>query len=277
MTIIGLFLCHQILLEKLATRLEKCYYIGIDQNGIDQFERGWIMNIIRVKDVEQSAEKALEIYQNAVQHGAKVLGLATGSTPIPLYQKLATSQINFSELVSINLDEYLGLDGEDEQSYRYFMTKHLFQYKPFKHSYVPDGKSEDHEAAIKAYDRIIAEHPIDLQLLGIGRNGHIGFNEPGTPAEITTHVVDLQESTIKANARFFESEADVPRKAISMGLASIMKSKNIVLMAYGKEKAEAIKGMVEGEVTTELPASILQNHANVTVIADEAAVSLLSK
>lgn len=277
MTIIGLFLCHQILLEKLATRLERCYYIGIDQNGIDQFERGWIMNIIRVKDVEQSAEKALEIYQNAVQHGAKVLGLATGSTPIPLYQKLATSQINFSELVSINLDEYLGLDGEDEQSYRYFMTKHLFQYKPFKHSYVPDGKSEDHEAAIKAYDRIIAEHPIDLQLLGIGRNGHIGFNEPGTPAEITTHVVDLQESTIKANARFFESEADVPRKAISMGLASIMKSKNIVLMAYGKEKAEAIKGMVEGEVTTELPASILQNHANVTVIADEAAVSLLSK
>lgn len=277
MTIIGLFLCHQILLEKLATRLERCYYIGIDQNGIDQFERGWIMNIIRVKDVEQSAEKALEIYQNAVQHGAKVLGLATGSTPIPLYQKLATSQINFSELVSINLDEYLGLDGEDEQSYRYFMTKHLFQYKPFKHSYVPDGKSEDHEAAIKAYDRIIAEHPIGLQLLGIGRNGHIGFNEPGTPAEITTHVVDLQESTIKANARFFESEADVPRKAISMGLASIMKSKNIVLMAYGKEKAEAIKGMVEGEVTTELPASILQNHANVTVIADEAAVSLLSK
>lgn len=277
MTTIGLFLCHQILLEKLATRLERCYYIGIDQNGIDQFERGWIMNIIRVKDVEQSAEKALEIYQNAVQHGAKVLGLATGSTPIPLYQKLATSQINFSELVSINLDEYLGLDGEDEQSYRYFMTKHLFQYKPFKHSYVPDGKSEDHEAAIKAYDRIIAEHPIDLQLLGIGRNGHIGFNEPGTPAEITTHVVDLQESTIKANARFFESEADVPRKAISMGLASIMKSKNIVLMAYGKEKAEAIKGMVEGEVTTELPASILQNHANVTVIADEAAVSLLSK
>ena len=105
MTIIGLFLCHQILLEKLATRLERCYYIGIDQNGIDQFERGWIMNIIRVKDVEQSAEKALEIYQNAVQHSAKVLGLATGSTPIPLYQKLATSQINFSELVSINLDE----------------------------------------------------------------------------------------------------------------------------------------------------------------------------
>ena len=164
-----------------------------------------------------------------------------------------------------------------EQSYRYFMTKHLFGEKPFKENFLPNGKATDLEAEAKHYDQIIEENPIDWQILGIGQNGHIGFNEPGTPAEITTHVVDLQESTIKANARFFESEADVPRKAISMGLASIMKSKNIVLMAYGKEKAEAIKGMVEGEVTTELPASILQNHANVTVIADEAAVSLLSK
>ena len=180
-------------------------------------------------------------------------------------------------MTSVNLDEYVGLDGSNDQSYRYFMTKHLFGEKPFKENFLPNGKATDLEAEAKHYDQIIEENPIDWQILGIGQNGHIGFNEPGTPAEITTHVVDLQESTIKANARFFESEADVPRKAISMGLASIMKSKNIVLMAYGKEKAEAIKGMVEGEVTTELPASILQNHANVTVIADEAAVSLLSK
>ncbi len=275
MTIIGLFLCHQILLEKLATRLERCYYIGIDQNGIDQFERGWIMNIIRVKDVEQSAEKALEIYQNAVQHGAKVLGLATGSTPIPLYQKLATSQINFSELVSINLDEYLGLDGEDEQSYRYFMTKHLFQYKPFKHSYVPDGKSEDHEAAMKAYDRIIAEHPIGLQLLGIGRNGHIGFNEPGTSFDSTTHIVNLTQSTVAANARFFEKESDVPMQAISMGIASVMSAKKILLIATGESKAEAVAATINGPITEDVPASILQKHSDVTIIIDEAAASKL--
>ena len=187
------------------------------------------------------------------------------------------SDLDFTDMTSVNLDEYVGLDGSNDQSYRYFMNKHLFEEKPFKENFLPNGKAADLDAEVKHYDEIIAEHPIDWQILGIGQNGHIGFNEPGTPADITTHVVDLEESTIKANARFFESEADVPRQAISMGLASIMKSKNIVLMAYGKEKAEAVKGMIEGEVTVDLPASILQTRDNVTVIADEAAASLLSK
>lgn len=212
-----------------------------------------------------------------MDNGAKTLGLATGSTPVEFYNQIVKSDLDFSDMTSVNLDEYVGLDGSDEQSYRYFMSKHLFNEKPFKENFLPNGKAADLEAETKAYDQIIAEHPIDFQILGIGQNGHIGFNEPGTSFEETTHVVDLQESTIKANARFFENEEDVPRQAISMGIASIMAAKSIVLMAYGESKAEAIKGMVEGEITEDMPASILQKHADVVVIADEAAAALLSK
>jgi glucosamine-6-phosphate deaminase len=152
-------------------------------------------------------------------NGAKTLGLATGSTPVEFYNQIVNSDLDFTDMVSVNLDEYVGLDGSNDQSYRYFMTKHLFGEKPFKENFLPNGKAADLEAETKHYDQIIEENPIDWQILGIGQNGHIGFNEPGTPADITTHVVDLEESTIKANARFFESEADVPRQAISMGLS----------------------------------------------------------
>ena len=155
------------------------------------------------------------------------------------------------------------------------MSQHLFNEKPFKENFLPDGKAADLEAETKHYDAIIDAHPIDFQILGIGHNGHIGFNEPGTPFDITTHVVDLTESTIKANARYFECEADVPKKAVSMGIASIMKSKTIVLMAWGEGKSEAIKAMVEGEITESMPASILQKHDDVIVIVDEAAAKLL--
>ncbi|XHB96259.1 glucosamine-6-phosphate deaminase [Lactococcus garvieae] len=218
-----------------------------------------------------------DLLKEAMDNGAKTLGLATGSTPVEFYNQIVKSDLDFSDMTSVNLDEYVGLDGSDEQSYRYFMSKHLFNEKPFKENFLPNGKAADLEAETKAYDQIIAEHPIDFQILGIGQNGHIGFNEPGTSFEETTHVVDLQESTIKANARFFENEEDVPRQAISMGIASIMAAKSIVLMAYGESKAEAIKGMVEGEITEDMPASILQKHADVVVIADEAAAALLSK
>ncbi|MGO2968794.1 MAG: glucosamine-6-phosphate deaminase, partial [Leuconostoc falkenbergense] len=137
------------------------------------------------------------------------------------------------------------------------------------------GKSDDHEAAAKAYDQIIAENPIDLQLLGIGRNGHIGFNEPGTSFDSTTHIVDLTQSTIDANARFFEKESDVPTQAISMGIASVMSAKQILLVAYGDSKADAIAATVNGPVSETVPASVLQNHENVTIIVDEAAASKL--
>ena len=245
---------------------------------IYQFEKGdSLMKVITVKNQLEGANIGFDLLKEAMDNGAKTLGLATGSTPVEFYNQIVKSDLDFSDMTSVNLDEYVGLDGSDEQSYRYFMSKHLFNEKPFKENFLPNGKAADLEAETKAYDQIIAEHPIDFQILGIGQNGHIGFNEPGTSFEETTHVVDLQESTIKANARFFENEEDVPRQAISMGIASIMAAKSIVLMAYGESKAEAIKGMVEGEITEDMPASILQKHADVVVIADEAAAALLSK
>ncbi|WP_270323827.1 glucosamine-6-phosphate deaminase [Lactococcus petauri] len=235
------------------------------------------MKVITVKNQLEGAKIGFDLLKEAMDNGAKTLGLATGSTPVEFYNQIVKSNLDFSDMTSVNLDEYVGLDGSDEQSYRYFMSKYLFNEKPFKENFLPNGKAADLEAETKAYDQIIAEHPIDFQILGIGQNGHIGFNEPGTSFEETTHVVDLQESTIKANARFFENEEDVPRQAISMGIASIMAAKSIVLMAYGESKAEAIKGMVEGEITEDMPASILQKHTDVVVIADEAAAALLSK
>lgn len=245
---------------------------------IYQFEKGdSLMKVITVKNQLEGAKIGFDLLKEAMDNGAKTLGLATGSTPVEFYNQIVKSNLDFSDMTSVNLDEYVGLDGSDEQSYRYFMSKHLFNEKPFKENFLPNGKAADLEAETKAYDQIIAEHPIDFQILGIGQNGHIGFNEPGTSFEETTHVVDLQESTIKANARFFENEEDVPRQAISMGIASIMAAKSIVLMAYGESKAEAIKGMVEGEITEDMPASILQKHADVVVISDEAAAALLSK
>ena len=157
------------------------------------------------------------------------------------------------------------------------MQKHLFDQKPFKKTYVPDGLASDIPAFCQEYDQLIKDNPIDVQLLGIGRNGHIAFNEPGTPFDIGTHEVKLTENTINANSRFFDNIEDVPKSAICMGTANIMASKKIVLMAFGEQKAHAIKMMVEGPITEEVPASILQKHPDVTVIVDEAAASELAK
>ncbi|WHA09857.1 glucosamine-6-phosphate deaminase [Enterococcus montenegrensis] len=233
------------------------------------------MEIIRVKDAAAGGKKAFEIIQQAMKDGIHTLGLATGSTPITLYQEMMASDLDFSEMTSVNLDEYVGLGGEDKQSYRYFMNENLFNQKPFKETFVPNGKAEDLDAECKRYDDVIATHPIDIQILGIGRNGHIGFNEPGTPLDSKTSVVDLTESTIEANKRFFDKIEDVPTKAVSMGIGSILQGKKMVLMAYGEDKADAIAGMVNGPVTTDLPASALQNHADVVVIVDDAAASKL--
>lgn len=233
------------------------------------------MEVIRVKDAQEGGKKAFELIKDGMANGAKVLGLATGSTPETLYQEMTGSELDFSDMTSVNLDEYVGLGGEDTQSYRYFMNDHLFNKKPFKETFVPNGKAEDLEAESKHYDEIIAEHPIDIQVLGIGRNGHIGFNEPGTPFDETTHVVELTESTIEANKRYFDKVEDVPTHALSMGIGSIMQSKKILLLAFGEAKAGAIKGMIEGPVTEDLPASVLQNHSDVIVIIDEEAASKL--
>ena len=233
------------------------------------------MQIIRVANAEEGGKKAFELIKEGMNNGAKVLGLATGSTPETLYKEMTASDVDFTEMTSVNLDEYVGLGGEDEQSYRYFMNKHLFDKKPFKETFVPNGKAEDLDAASAEYEKIIDAHPVDIQILGIGQNGHIGFNEPGTPLDSLTHVVELTESTINANKRYFDKVEDVPTRAVSMGIGSIMKGKKMILMAYGEEKAEAIKGMIDGPVTTDMPASALQNHQDVVIIIDDAAASKL--
>lgn len=233
------------------------------------------MQIIRVANAEEGGKKAFELIKEGMNNGAKVLGLATGSTPETLYKEMTASDVDFTEMTSVNLDEYVGLGGEDEQSYRYFMNKHLFDKKPFKETFVPNGKAEDLDAASAEYEKNIDAHPVDIQILGIGQNGHIGFNEPGTPLDSLTHVVELTESTINANKRYFDKVEDVPTRAVSMGIGSIMKGKKMILMAYGEAKAEAIKGMIDGPVTTDMPASALQNHQDVVVIIDDAAASKL--
>lgn len=235
------------------------------------------MEIIIVDNQLEGGKKAFEILKEEIAKGADTFGLATGSTPETFYQEIRESELDFTEMVSINLDEYVGLAKDHEQSYHYFMNEKLFNEKPFKKSYLPDGKAEDLEAETKRYDEIIENHPIDLQILGIGENAHIGFNEPGTAFDSKTEVVELTESTINANKRNFESVEDVPTQAISMGIGSIMQAEKIVLIAYGEKKADAIKNMIEGPVNEEVPASILQKHDDVTVILDEAAAKKLDQ
>ena len=233
------------------------------------------MKIIRVQNQIEGGQVAFSLLKDEMAKGAKTLGLATGSTPLAFYDEIRKSDLDFSDMTSVNLDEYVGLAADNDQSYHYFMQENLFRAKSFKESFLPNGLASDLQEETRRYDQVIAEHPIDFQILGIGHNGHIGFNEPGTSFDVTTHVVNLTEDTIKANSRFFDSIDDVPKHAISMGIQSIMQSKMIVLMAYGQGKADAIKQMIEGPVTEDLPASVLQKHPNVVVIVDEAAASAL--
>ena len=233
------------------------------------------MKIIRVQNQIEGGQVAFSLLKDEMAKGAKTLGLATGSTPLAFYDEIRKSDLDFSDMTSVNLDEYVGLAADNDQSYHYFMQENLFRAKSFKESFLPNGLASNLQEETRRYDQVIAEHPIDFQILGIGHNGHIGFNEPGTSFDVTTHVVNLTEDTIKANSRFFDSIDDVPKQAISMGIQSIMQSKMIVLMAYGQGKADAIKQMIEGPVTEDLPASVLQKHPNVVVIVDEAAASAL--
>jgi len=233
---------------------------------------------IKIFDTAKEASKEVfHEFDQALASGATTFGLATGSTPEDLYEYLTSSDLDFSNATALNLDEYFGLPANHPESYATFMDKHLFSKKPFKETFIPNGLATDVEAEIARYNALLDEHPIDLQILGIGQNAHIGFNEPGSSRDTKTQLVDLAESTIQANARFFDSVEDVPTQAFSMGLASIMKSKHILLLAFGESKAQAVKDMVEGPVTEEVPASLLQEHPNVTVYLDSAAASLLNK
>lgn len=231
---------------------------------------------------EEEINKAVagEIISLIKQKPNCVLGLATGSTPVGVYQELARNcqegKVSFKNVKSYNLDEYVGLDVENDQSYHYFMRDNLFDHIDIdlNNTHVPDGIN--FEKSVKEYDKEIENAGgIDLQILGIGSNGHIAFNEPGTPFDSLTHVVDLKESTIKDNSRFFASIDDVPRKAISMGLASILRAKKIILIAKGSNKAEAIRRLFKEEATIDLPASSLQKHPDVEIFCDPLAAELL--
>ena len=235
------------------------------------------MRFIKVDTYEELSRKAANLISAQVLSKPDcVLGLATGSSPVGAYKVLiercAKGDLDFSEVTSVNLDEYVGLDGTNDQSYRYFMNKNLFDHINIdkRKTFVPNGLAEDYNAECEEYDaRVKALGGIDLQLLGIGFDGHIGFNEPDSCFTKSTHVVDLHESTIQANARFFENEADVPRQAVTMGMMCIMQARKVVLIANGAGKKDIVEKAFFGPITPEVPASILQLHPDLTVIYSE--------
>lgn len=241
------------------------------------------MKILVCKDYAQMSEKAARIFAaQLILKPNSVLGLATGSTPEGMYaslvEKYNEGKIDFEDVTSFNLDEYYQLPAENDQSYDYFMKKNLFNHVNIKNYNLPKGMVEDVEAECKAYEeRIENAGGIDIQVLGIGQNGHIGFNEPDSVFIKNTHLVELTQSTIEANSRFFDSEEEVPKKAISMGIGTILKSKKIVLLASGESKADAIAKTVYGEIDPMVPASALQLHKDVIIILDEKAASKLNK
>lgn len=240
------------------------------------------MRMIKAKNYEDMSKKAAEIIAaKVVLHPNCLLGLATGSTPVGTYQNLVkkynTDELDFSKVRSVNLDEYKGLSGEHEQSYRYFMNTNFFDHINIDkaNTFVPNGLTEDSLEGCKQYNELLhSMGAVDLQLLGIGGNGHIGFNEPSDEFKKEVHCVQLAENTVEANARFFASKEDVPKYAYTMGIGNIMSAKTILLLASGKEKANAIYESFFGPITPKVQGSILQLHPDVIVIADEDALSV---
>ena len=239
------------------------------------------MKIIEVRDREEGGEVAAAIMKNLIKEkGNPTLGLATGSSPETTYSCLVRAyergEISFSNVKTVNLDEYVGLDESHFQSYRYFMEEKLFSRVNIKreNTHLPNGAAKNLQAECERYDLVINSlSPIDIQLLGIGHNGHIGFNEPGEFFTENTHIVELSPSTIEANSRFFSAKNDVPKRALTMGINQIMSAKSIILLAFGKEKSTILHAALTGEITPSCPASVLQHHPNLTVIADTAALS----
>ncbi|MBY0096135.1 glucosamine-6-phosphate deaminase [Mesobacillus maritimus] len=237
------------------------------------------MKINILEDYQELSQAAATILIDRVKKNPKsTLGLATGGTPKGTYQQLITDHhqngTSYQHVTTFNLDEYLGLAGENPNSYRYFMNAQLFHHIDIKieNTLIPNGVTMNTVEECQRYEQLLeAKGGVDLQLLGIGSNGHIGFNEPGTSFESRTHVVDLASTTIKANARFFPSIEEVPKQAITMGIGTIMKSKEILLLVSGEQKKAAVQRLLSGEVNEEFPASILNQHPNVTILMDKAA------
>ncbi|MHA7137696.1 glucosamine-6-phosphate deaminase [Rossellomorea arthrocnemi] len=241
------------------------------------------MKLIEVKDYQEMSQVAADYLLSKVKSSNQLtLGLATGGTPQGLYEALINdhkqNRTSYQHVSSFNLDEYIGLSGKHPNSYYHYMNDHLFKHIDIdsKNTHIPSGKAVDLEKECEAYDEKIRLHGgIDLQILGIGSNGHIGFNEPGTSFDTNTHIVDLAQSTREANARYFDSMDEVPSQAITMGISSIMKSKEILLLVSGEAKQVAMKKLVEGEISENFPASILNRHEHVTVIADKEALAMV--
>lgn len=235
------------------------------------------MKLLVVKDYEEMSCVVSKIFKDIItEKSDAVLGLATGSTPIGVYKKLIemnkNKKIDFSNIKTVNLDEYVGLGEESPQSYRYFMNENLFNYINIDkaNTFVPNGLAQDLEKETKSYDKKIQElGGIDIQILGIGSNGHIAFNEPDDFLISETHVTNLAKSTIEANSRFFKSINEVPTKAITMGIGQIMKAKKVLLLVKGEDKTEVIKELLNGNITTNNPATILKLHEDATIIIDE--------
>ncbi|WP_239747725.1 glucosamine-6-phosphate deaminase [Mammaliicoccus sp. P-M56] len=235
------------------------------------------MKIINLGSKEEACHYvANELLKQIISNKKSVLGLATGGTMVRVYEQLVNliriNEIDLSEITTFNLDEYIGIDYDHPESYYTYMHDVLFNHLPTWNEekiHLPNGSAENLQEEIKRYEDLLdKEGPVDVQILGIGENGHIGFNEPGTSFDSLTSVVGLTQSTIEANSRYFETKEEVPEQAISMGIHSILKAKRIILLAYGPKKADAIRKLLTGEITTDLPASALYNHPNVEVILD---------
>lgn len=240
------------------------------------------MKVIITKDYDEMSQKAFEVMSGVVKSKPEaVIGLATGSTPIGLYKNMIKDHnengTSYKKIKTVNLDEYAGLDVTSDQSYVYFMRDNLFNHIDIdlKNTNIENGKAADREAECARYNALLETMQQDIQVLGIGSNGHIAFNEPGTPFGSVTHIVNLTESTIKDNSRLFRSIDEVPRQAFTMGLKNIMNAKKILILANGANKAKAVYGLVKGEVTENVPASILQLHPDCTLVCDEAAAELI--
>jgi len=239
------------------------------------------MKIIEVKDYQEMSKRAAEYIIEKVRTLKKLnLGLATGGTPVGTYTNLIEdykqNNTSYQDVTTFNLDEYVGLSGDHYNSYRYYMNDQLFDHIdiPKSNTFIPRGDVSDMQKECDDYEKLLTEHGgIDLQILGIGSNGHIGFNEPGTSFDSNTHLIELTPSTREANARYFSSLEEVPTKAITMGIATIMKSKEILLLISGENKGEALSQLLHGEVNESFPASVLGDHPYVTIIADKAALT----
>ncbi len=241
------------------------------------------MKIIILNNTEEIAKRSANIFIEQINKKPEsILGLATGSTPVATYELLIkanqNNQVDFSQVKTYNLDEYIGLSKNHPQSYYYFMNKFLFDKININKNniHIPSGEG-DVAKNIDIYNNLLDNTKIDIQLLGLGVNGHIGFNEPGTDFNSITHKVKLSTNTINTNARFFKDDSDVPKYAITMGIKTIMEAKTILLIAYGKNKAKAVKELIEGNPDPKWPCTILQSHKNVTVILDQESASLLNK